>query len=173
MTAIAVIKCAILAYAVLLAFTRLEIIPVFFPLVECARAPGTFAEYDFDRQQCIRQNVFSDSSTLSIAGHLKSPKLQLQSSKHEECIGGNGFRPRGPQSLLYSSLNDNSDVLVSSVPSLKVALGAKPFAIEFWMRVSETHNVKRGLLFIDPASGRVCPSQFQVRSKFIISIIFC
>jgi hypothetical protein len=154
---LAAIKSAIITYAALLALFSL------YSLVDGARMAGTWAEYAFDRQQCIRHSDFSDTSTFHSAGHLKAPKFQnMHSSKHDECIEGNGFHPKGAQSFLYSHQNDDPVSQAIAASSLKVALGAKPFAIEFWMQVSETHNVKKGLLFIDPTSGRVCPSQFQV-----------
>ena len=111
------------------------------------RAEFSLAEYAFSRPQCLLSE-FPDLSTYrASAGSLKQSPA-MKSPQEKGCTDGIGYRPLSALSFLYSSRN--------------VALGSGPFAIEFWMRVSQTHNQRQTLLYIDPPLGRACTSQFQV-----------
>ncbi len=133
-----------LEFAIFLAFAIISELP--FEVVG-GRAEFSLAEYAFSRPQCLLSE-FLDLSTYRIGtGSLKQSPTK-KSPQEKGCTDGIGYRPLSAQSFLYSSR--------------KLALGSGPFAIELWMRVSQTHNQRQTLLFIDPPLGRACSSQFQV-----------
>jgi hypothetical protein len=125
------------------------------------RADGSYAEYSFSREDCLRTDI-PDISTYKVAGNLQ-PVDGLSSG----CIASNGYQARKESSRLQSSRTDDpsaaqSPPMSKTLPSLKVALGESPFAIEIWLRASETHSMRAVLFAIDPPQGRICSSQFQV-----------
>lgn len=130
--------------AIFLAFTIISELSV---KVVGGRAESSLAEYAFLRPQCL-QSEFPDISTYRAGASSLKQSPVIKSPQEKGCTDGIGYRPLSAQSFLYSSR--------------KVALGSGPFAIEFWIRVSQTHNQRQTLLFIDPPLGRTCTSQFQV-----------